>query len=124
LQGFTALPSTVTVQAPQSACTTAVLGAGQSELGAQHPQQHAVIVGVQRDGLPVQLESDRGLHVRAPSRFDDDLQRLGARGLAEGLVGLKDLVELEVVGDQLAGALLFQTPIAWTRGTLANPSVP
>lgn len=34
--------------------------------------------------------------------FDDDFERLGVRGLFESLIGLDDLVQLEMVGDQLA----------------------
>ena len=32
-------------------------------------------------------------------RLDDDLERLRARGLSERIVGIQDMIELEMVGD-------------------------
>ena len=37
------------------------------------------------------------------SGLDDHLERVGLRGVAEGLVGVEDIVELEAVGDQQLG---------------------
>jgi hypothetical protein len=37
------------------------------------------------------------------SGFDDDFERLGLRGIAEGVIGVEDLVELETMRDQAFG---------------------
>ena len=40
--------------------------------------------------------------------LDNDLQRFGISRVCEGLVGIKDLIQLEVMSDELCGINFFR----------------
>src|SRR5690606_38375749 len=65
------------------ALATAVLGAGESELGAQGPEKVSASRDVERDRLPVQGEAD---HVRTSClrRPADECRRIVRRSLGAG----------------------------------------
>ena len=58
-QERTGSPSRCTVQAPHSADAAAELGAGQTEVVAQHPQQRRIGLDIHSRGLAIKVESDR-----------------------------------------------------------------
>jgi hypothetical protein len=76
LQARTIWPSSTTAGTAQALAAT-IFGAGQFQVGAQHPQQSALIVGIQRGGPTIQGELDLALHVAS-------LKRGPATGMGHG----------------------------------------